>query len=106
MKRTIGLFSLRRLAMPDIAFFLEIDVPACRLAGAVLQCEGEDGVALLDGVFALGRVGCEGGLDGVEGGGGGERGCRMDHDVTLEPFKGKGGNCNGEGHKASGSEGC
>ena len=44
-------------------------------AGLVLELEGEDGAALLDGVFAVGVVGGEGLGDGVEGDGGGEFVC-------------------------------
>jgi hypothetical protein len=55
----------------DLALVLEVNVPALDLAGGVLNVEGEDGVALLDGVLLVGGIG-EGGLDGVEGGRGGE----------------------------------
>lgn len=56
----------------DLALGLEIDVPAVGLAGLVLEGEGEDGVALLDGVLTLGVGGGEGCVDGIEGLGGGE----------------------------------
>lgn len=57
--------------LADNTLLLQVNVPAGRLAGLVLEGEGEDGLALLDGVLALG-VGLEGVGDGVEGGGGGE----------------------------------
>lgn len=56
------------------ARLLEVNVPAVRLAGRVLEGEGEDGVALLDGVLAVGLA-AEGRVDGVKGGRGGELGC-------------------------------
>ena len=37
---------------------------------SVLECEGEDAVARLDGCFAVGGGCGQGGLDCVEGGGG------------------------------------
>lgn len=59
----------------DLARLLEVDVPALGLAGLVLEGEGEDGAALLDGVLALGVARGKSGVDGVEGGGGGEVVC-------------------------------
>lgn len=53
------------------ALVLEVDVPALNLAGGVLEVEGEDGVALLDGVLLVGLAGESGG-DGVKRRGGGE----------------------------------
>lgn len=47
-------------------------MPALRLAGRVLEGEGVDAVALLDGVLALGLVRVEGVVDGVKGGRGRE----------------------------------
>lgn len=47
-------------------------MPAVGVAGLVLEGEGEDGLALLDGVLALGVAGGEDGVDGVEGRGRGE----------------------------------
>ena len=41
-------------------------------AGLVLECESEDGLAVLDGVFAVGVGSGKGLRDLVEGGGGGE----------------------------------
>jgi hypothetical protein len=35
---------------------LEIEVPALRLTGLILQSEGEDGICLLDGLLSLGIV--------------------------------------------------
>ena len=46
-------------------------MPGPFLAG-VLQCEGEDGAALLDGILAAGFVVLEGGLDSFECCGGGK----------------------------------
>ena len=47
-------------------------MPALSLPLCILECDREDGFPLLDGVFSLGGVGFQGGVDGVEGGGGGE----------------------------------
>jgi hypothetical protein len=60
----------------DNSLVLEVDVPALGLAGLVLQGEGEDGASLLDGVLALSIVTGEGVVDGLEGLGGRECGCR------------------------------
>lgn len=48
--------SLRRLALGHLSFLFEIDIPAVRLAFFILQCESEDGIALLDGVVPLSVV--------------------------------------------------
>ena len=69
---TIGLLALWRLALGDFALLLEINVPASGLALLVLQREGEDGVGLLDSVGLVLWVLVDAGLNGVEGGGGGE----------------------------------
>lgn len=50
-------------------------MPCLLLAVLVLEVEGDDGLGLFDGVLALGGVGLEGGVDHVEGGGGGESVC-------------------------------
>ena len=47
-------------------------MPALGLPLCVLQRDGEDGFALFDCIFSLGGVGFEGGVYGVEGGGGGK----------------------------------
>jgi hypothetical protein len=47
-------------------------VPAVGLACGVLQCEGEDGVALLDRCLALTLIGRKGRVDGIKGLGGRE----------------------------------
>jgi hypothetical protein len=52
----------------DLAGFLEVDVPAGIIAARVLEGEGVDAVALLDGILAIGITGVDGRLDGVEGG--------------------------------------
>lgn len=70
-KRDGGLFALRRYATAHCASLLQVDVPRLFFA-VVLECEGEDGSAGLDGGFAVGGRGGEGGLDCVEGGRGGE----------------------------------
>lgn len=69
---TISLSTGGCRALADFPFVLQIDVPALLLAGLVLQREGVDTGALLDGVLTLGFVGREGGVDGVEGGRGRE----------------------------------
>lgn len=55
-------------ASSDLAGFLEVDVPAGLIAARVLEGEGVDAVALLDGILAIGITGVDGRLDGVEGG--------------------------------------
>lgn len=74
-KRTISLSTGGGGTLADDALVLEIEVPALLLAGGVLEVERDDGLGVLDGVFALGFVGLEGGVDHVEGGGGGEGVC-------------------------------
>jgi hypothetical protein len=61
--------------LADSAFVLQVDVPALGLAGGVLEGEGEDGVALLHGILAVGLAGVQGLVDLVEGRGGGELVC-------------------------------
>lgn len=48
--------SFRWLPLCYLAFLFEIDIPAVRLPFFVLECEREDGIALLHGVFSLGGV--------------------------------------------------
>lgn len=50
-------------------------MPALLLPSLVLQCKGEDGIALLHCIFSLGVVRLEGAIDGVEGGGRGKGVC-------------------------------
>lgn len=50
----------------DRAALLEVDVPALRFAGLVLERKGEHGVALLDGILLVGFARSEGRVDGVE----------------------------------------
>jgi hypothetical protein len=59
-------------ALADFPLVLQVNVPAPLLAGVVLQGEGVDAGALLDGVLALGVVGSESGVDGIKGGRGRE----------------------------------
>lgn len=61
----------------DLAGLLEVDVPARGLAGLVLECEGEDGTALFDGVLALAVARVQGCVDDVEGLGGRELVCAV-----------------------------
>lgn len=61
---TVGLVAS---ALANLARVLEVDVPAVGLACRVLQCEGEDGIALLDRGFALALVGRQGRVDGIKG---------------------------------------
>lgn len=56
----------------DFSLVSEVDVPALGLAGLILQGEGEDGIALLDGVLALSIITLESAVDELEGLGGGE----------------------------------
>lgn len=62
-------------ASADCALLLEVNVPAGRLAGLVLEGEGEDGLAVLDGVLAVGFAAAQSGVDGLEGLGGRECVC-------------------------------
>lgn len=47
-------------------------MPLLGLASGVLEDESKDGVALLDGVLAVGVAAGKSAVDGVESGGGGE----------------------------------
>ena len=75
MELTISLSTSRSSALSDNTLVLEVEVPCFLLAVLVLEVEGDDGLGLFDGVLALGGVGLEGGVDHVEGGGGGESVC-------------------------------
>lgn len=55
-------------ASSDLAGFLEVDMPAGLFTARVLEGEGVDAVALLDGILAIGITGVDSRLDGVEGG--------------------------------------
>ena len=70
---TVG---LRAKTLADLASLFQINVPALGLARLVLECEGIDAVALLDGVLAFGIGGIEGLVDGVECGRSREFVCR------------------------------
>jgi hypothetical protein len=61
----------------------EIDVPALRLTGLILQGKGEDGISLLDGILALGIVSGEDTVDNVEGLGRGECSCRYGQQMMM-----------------------
>lgn len=50
-------------------------MPAGRLASLVLEGEGKDSLAVLDGILAASFVAAEGGVDGLEGLGGRESVC-------------------------------
>ena len=50
-------------------------MPAVGLASLVLEGESKDGLACLDSILALGIIGLERLVDGIEGLGGGECGC-------------------------------
>lgn len=62
-------------ALGNLARVLQVDRPALRLAATVLKGEGEDGVALLDRILAVGVACVERLVDGVKGGRGGELVC-------------------------------
>ena len=47
-------------------------MPAVRLPGLVLQCEGENSIPFLDGIFSFGIRGCNRAIDNVEGRRGGK----------------------------------
>ena len=74
-EHTICFSALRSSTLANFTLLLQIKVPGFFLSFAVLKSESDDGLGLLDGVLALGSVGLEGGVDGVEGGGGGESVC-------------------------------
>lgn len=52
-------------AIADLASLLEVNVPALRLAGLVLQGKGKDSIALLNGGLAVSLAG-ERGADGIK----------------------------------------
>lgn len=62
-------------ALAHLALVLQVDVPALGLAGRVLQREGEDGVAQLQGLLAVRLARGQDAVDGVEGGRGRELVC-------------------------------
>lgn len=66
---TVGLFAS---ASGNLSGLLEVDMPAGLVAARVLEGEGVNTVALLDGVLAIGIAGVDSLLDGVEGGRGGK----------------------------------
>lgn len=72
IKRTI---SFCRITLHNLSLLLQINIPALCSPFFVFQDKGKDRVALLDSVFPLGFIGLEGGIDGIESGGGGEGGC-------------------------------
>ena len=72
MNRTI---SFCRITLHNLSFFLQINIPALCSPFFVFQYKGKDRVALLDSVFPLGFIGLEGGINGIESGGGGEGRC-------------------------------
>lgn len=58
-------------------------MPAGLIAARVLESEGVDAIALLDGVLAIGIAGVDGRLDGVEGGRGGKLVCYRESASNL-----------------------
>jgi len=48
--------SLRRLSLPYFPFLFQIDIPVVRLPFFIFECKGEDGIALLNGVFSLSGI--------------------------------------------------
>ena len=75
MRRTLCLLAIwSNEALANGSALFQIDVPAIRVA-SVLQCEGEDGTALLDGFLLLVLVCDERLLDDIEGFGGGDGVC-------------------------------
>lgn len=77
---TISLLASRGLALADFARLLEINVPCFFLVLGVLQLEGEDGFALVDGVFSLGFARGKGSIDGFKGLGGREGFCMHEYE--------------------------
>jgi hypothetical protein len=58
--------------LANLAFVLQVEVPAGLLTLLILQVEGDDGLSLVDGVLALGGIGLQRLVDRVEGDGCGE----------------------------------
>lgn len=59
-------------ALADLTLLLKVNVPAVGLTGRVLEGEGKDGLALADGLLAIGLARVQSIVDGVERGGGWE----------------------------------
>lgn len=72
MTLTISLFTILRSTLAYLTLLLEVQVPALFLALVVLQGESDDGLGLVDSVFALSSIALESGVDRVESSGGGE----------------------------------
>lgn len=68
-RRTIRLATS---ALADFALVLEVDVPAIGLTGGVLQGEGVDALAHIDGFLLVGLAGLERAVHGIEEGRGRE----------------------------------
>ena len=68
-KLTVGLVAK---TLANLALVLEVNVPLVGLAGSVLEDKGKDGLALLDGVLAVGVAAGKSAVDRVESSGGGE----------------------------------
>lgn len=83
MRLTISLLALGRNTLADGAGLLQVNVPALGRTGPVLEREREDGSALLDGVLAVGLVGGQDVLDGVERGRGGESVWKVDMSARV-----------------------
>jgi hypothetical protein len=87
-------------AFACFAAVFEIDVPGFLGTRGVFEGEGEDGAAFFDCVFALG-FGGEGGVYGVEGGGGGEVCCVLVSRRSWKAGSGKGQLTVCDGHCAA-----
>jgi hypothetical protein len=62
-----------------LAFILEVDMPAFRLAGFVLERESKHSISLLDSVFTIGIRGGQGFVDYIEG----RRGRKCSYDLSV-----------------------
>lgn len=64
---TICRLALGSGSLSDFAFLFQVDVPTLCVTLCVLESKGEDGIALLDGVFPLALALLERFRDQIEG---------------------------------------
>lgn len=67
-----SLLALGRRTLANSAGLLQVNIPRFLVTSFVLECEGEDGFGIFDGVVAVGVGSGKGARDLVEGGRGGE----------------------------------
>lgn len=66
-KLTVSLGALGGKPLANLALVLEVKVPGGFFAARVLQVKGDDGLGLVEGIFAVGLVSLERLVDDVEG---------------------------------------